>query len=240
MYIGSPLVGNDYQNNVVINSQYGIGIRAEGGGLFSKNTIVNSSVYGFIISDRTNPATASLANSSIISGNYGLRKGAASFIHTYNTLYGLVTNFYPGLTADPTEYCSENNNSINPNYNTPIYGNGAYLMVPPALKGKGENGADIGAEVLYRYQDGALTSQPLWPWPMEDLIFKETGVSVTWEANGGLWKTLNGVYGACVPNWQCEIPLNGYEKDGCGNRRQNASCNPDSIPPSAPQGLVVQ
>lgn len=29
----------------------------------------------------------------------------------------------------------------------------------------------------------------------------------------------------CVPSWVCETPLNGYEKDGCGNRRLNASCN---------------
>jgi len=58
----------------------------------------------------------------------------------------------------------------------------------------------MGAEVLYCYVDGVLTDEPLWPWPMEDRIFKETqelfgqGISVTWEANGGLWKTLDGIY----------------------------------------------
>lgn len=31
---------------------------------------------------------------------------------------------------------------------------------------------------------------------------------------------------ACIPNWVCEQPLNGYESDGCGNRRQNTECNP--------------
>ncbi len=30
----------------------------------------------------------------------------------------------------------------------------------------------------------------------------------------------------CIPNWQCEYPLNGYENDGCGNRRLNSACNP--------------
>jgi len=25
----------------------------------------------------------------------------------------------------------------------------------------------------------------------------------------------------CTSNWQCELPLNGYEYDGCGNRRLN-------------------
>jgi len=30
------------------------------------------------------------------------------------------------------------------------------------MKRAGKNGADIGANVLYRYQDGVLTTQPLW------------------------------------------------------------------------------
>jgi len=30
----------------------------------------------------------------------------------------------------------------------------------------------------------------------------------------------------CIPNWVCEIPLNGFEEDGCGNRRYNAECEP--------------
>jgi hypothetical protein len=33
---------------------------------------------------------------------------------------------------------------------------------------------------------------------MEDRIFAETGISVTWEANGGIWKTLDGVYSVPV------------------------------------------
>ncbi len=32
---------------------------------------------------------------------------------------------------------------------------------------------------------------------------------------------------SCTPNWQCEQPLNGYESDGCGNRRQSSNCNPE-------------
>jgi hypothetical protein len=34
----------------------------------------------------------------------------------------------------------------------------------------------------------------------------------------------------CTPNWQCELPLNGYEWDGCNtlNRRLNSNCNPVS------------
>ncbi len=28
----------------------------------------------------------------------------------------------------------------------------------------------------------------------------------------------------CTPNWVCELPLNGYEIDGCGNKRANPAC----------------
>jgi hypothetical protein len=30
------------------------------------------------------------------------------------------------------------------------------------MKGAGENGADIGANIIYRYQGGFLTNQKLW------------------------------------------------------------------------------
>ena len=66
------------------------------------------------------------------------------------------------------------------------------------LKGKGENGSDIVAEVIYRYIDGNKNTKPLWPWDMEDRICSETGYSVTFEngcvQGGGLWKTLDDVY----------------------------------------------
>ena len=38
--------------------------------------------------------------------------------------------------------------------------------------------------------------------------------------------TTNITLNVCTPNWQCEQPLNGYENDGCGNRRLSAVCNP--------------
>ena len=31
---------------------------------------------------------------------------------------------------------------------------------------------------------------------------------------------------ACIPSWNCEQPFNGYENDGCGNRRYNSVCDP--------------
>ncbi len=40
----------------------------------------------------------------------------------------------------------------------------------------------------------------------------------------------------CTPNWQCETPRNGYESDGCGNRRVRPACDP----PIPAQCLVLQ
>lgn len=57
------------------------------------------------------------------------------------------------------------------------------------LKGKGENGADIGANIVFRYgTDGTrhgeagyntLTSVPLWPWPNEARIRREMCAATT-------------------------------------------------------------
>lgn len=45
--------------------------------------------------------------------------------------------------------------------------------------------------------------------------------------------------GGCVPIWQCEKPLNGYESDGCGTRRTNSTCNPVVKPPVVcPDGQI--
>ena len=84
-----------------------------------------------------------------------------------------------------------------PGYNTAKYGDGAYLMRAP-------NQPTRGASVIYRYVDGALTSDPLWPWPMEDRVVALTGNSATWEDDGlgntgGIWKTLDGVYDTSTP-----------------------------------------
>lgn len=43
-------------------------------------------------------------------------------------------------------------------------------------------------------------------------------------------KNIGAIVFSCSPSWDCETPLNGYEKDGCGNRRLNAACNPPTPP----------
>lgn len=119
-----------------------------------------------------------------------------------------ASNEYRGYYTTRVENCVAYNNSIgntyvypstnlivtitnlstaNPNYDTAKYGDGAYLLPPPNASGR-------GAEIIYQYQDGVLTTNALWPWPMESTIYALTGISPTWSTNGGLWKTLDDVY----------------------------------------------
>jgi hypothetical protein len=48
---------------------------------------------------------------------------------------------------------------------------------PGGLVGKGR--PERGAHIYYRYVDGKLTDEPLWPWPMNQRIKELTGVDVT-------------------------------------------------------------
>lgn len=82
----------------------------------------------------------------------------------FNASGGPGTNRYPNAEAAFATKFSPDNASII-NKNTSVQGLGSCLAWIPdssPLKRAGQNGADIGANILYRYQDGALTSQPLW------------------------------------------------------------------------------
>ncbi len=141
-----------------------------------------------------------LKNSDILNNErYGILDYTGTLTHTHDNVYGQPLGNYYGGGEGPYE------SHLSPDYNIATYGKGGYLMRAQNLKGLGESGADIGAEVLYRSVDGVLTSTPLWPWPMEDRIRTETQevlgqcVSVTYEdagngCTGGLWKSLDGLY----------------------------------------------
>ncbi len=175
----ADLANDVYKNNVIISPEYGFLLRASGN--VSNNTVINAN--GFVEQQNNNNFTINVsANSNSFStGGTAIDVGSGNFSSSNNNIYNFSTNYY-GTSA------GTNDTHNNPSYNTSTYGNGAYLLGPTSsVSGK-------GATILYQYQNGQLTNTPLWPWPMEDRIKKETGISVTYEANGGLWKTLDGVY----------------------------------------------
>jgi hypothetical protein len=76
----------------------------------------------------------------------------ASWSVDYSNSYGNSPDFYP--------YDSHVSNSMSID---PKLGScKAWIPDSSPMKRAGRGGADIGANVLYRYQDGVLTNQPLW------------------------------------------------------------------------------
>jgi len=207
---GIQTSGNWFFNNVSLNSNVGFAIENDSSDISQNNTSINSTGnnYTCIISGE-GTSTCTIKNCNLSGGGTGLYS-TGTLQNTYDNYYALSRN-YGGNAAAGT-----GDQILNPAYDTTTYGKGAYLMVPTALQGRGEGGADIGAEALYGYQDGTLTNTALWPWPMEQRICNETGYSATYEdrytgcaSGGGIWKTLDGVYS-------------------------------DTTPPAAPSGLSVQ
>jgi hypothetical protein len=209
-----------YHHLVSIGNVWGFEVEAGINSMIRNMTVIgkntSTDIYGINLSPEAlgGGLEVDIRNSIFATGNVGFRVRqdplVLSFTHSYNNVFNFNQD-YENTTKGTGEV------DMNPTWDTAKYGKGAYLIQPAALKGKGEGGSNMGAEVLYQYVNGVKTATPLWPWPMEDRICKELGISVTYENNGagctgGLWKTLDGVYAESPPG-------------------------PDTIPPSSPTGL---
>ena len=179
----NTITGNGFHNNASIGARYGVTIRADTNLSFTNHTAADG-LYGVYYQKGSYKGGVNVAfkNSNIYKNiQVGLQgnDGSIVFQNTYNNVFNNYIDYYGTVSEGLGEI------HIDPAYDTTTYGKGAYLIRPDNLKGLGENGAHMGADIIYRYQDGVLTNVPLWPWPMEDRIFAENGVSVTWETNEG-------------------------------------------------------
>lgn len=198
---------NEFINNAAVDTDNdGFSQRADTNLLVDHLLVVSNPDIGFnqnqdsVTKDSDWDMDGTVKNSIFLSGSVGILKDNTDPAYTsltskYNTFSGITTQ-YSGTVLDKT-----GDNTTTPNYNTSTYGKGAYLIKPSNLATSGEGGTYRGAEVLYEYVDGVLTSTPLWPWPMEARICEETGYSVTYTSaypgcvnGGGIWLTLNNVY----------------------------------------------
>lgn len=185
--------GNHFANNVSVNCAFGFAQRGDADLRVERLTVVGSKA-GFFVSempdypghpkDKDFAIKTELRNSIVEPGELAPDGETAIFLadHRLRNVTFNKTGKYP----------------FDCPFDIVKYGKGGFLFLPPARgaprKNEG-NPVKPGAEVIYRYKDGSLTGIHLWPWPMEERIFSETGVSVTWEEKGGLWKTLDGLYG---------------------------------------------
>jgi len=91
-------------------------------------------------------------------------------------------NAGPGLQiAGPLSDCVVDHVTVQGNLGLQIHiGDRADVSITNSrIKGTAHAGA--GARLAHRYVDGELTAEPLWPWPMEERIRREMGLSVTEE-----------------------------------------------------------
>lgn len=146
------------ENSVVIKPEFA-GVLGRG----NKNTrIRNMSVFGGpnglvadFVSATPGDGIYSFFSENVLvmdNSNTGIiTQGQTMWSHNYSNGYNNGTNFYPST------------NVMHATTIDPGFGN-CLMFVPmnSPLKGKGAGGEDIGANILYRYQNGKLTNQPLW------------------------------------------------------------------------------
>ncbi len=117
----------------------------------------------------TTPCTMAVSNALVLGGTGdGIGAGSANTTVTHSNVYAISGTKYsvPGETGtigDTSGAITYSKSVAVPSMG--IGANQCALWVPDAatdLKGAGSEGSDIGANILYAYENGKLTNKPLW------------------------------------------------------------------------------
>jgi hypothetical protein len=155
---------NYFMDVILYDNAYGLRLYHRYGGGYDdvlENLTIVGTDHPAIVVDTGNQG--STIKNTLIYNNNGAFSGSAdyvSYIDAYNNGNDSIPNCTAGcLSLDPRPF-------------------GLTIPDSSPMKGVGENGSDIGANICYRYENGVLTNVPLWPWPMADRIKKELGIDV--------------------------------------------------------------
>lgn len=89
--------------------------------------------------------------------------------------------FGPGATGVVLDHATIYNNDLAGNGSREFVDEvGTVTVTNSKIEGTAYQGE--GARLQYRYVDGVLTADPLWPWPMQDRAMAELGIDVTAKA----------------------------------------------------------
>ncbi|MEA1924432.1 MAG: hypothetical protein U9M95_01030 [Candidatus Altiarchaeota archaeon] len=198
-----------------------------------------------------------IATNSLFVNNENQGVTGLSDSSDYNAYYNNV-NYY-SCTPRPNDYSSENGNEINVLWSesNPLGGLKYPVRIEDDsnLKGIGEGGADIGANIIKRYgvsgtlwgEPGynTLTEEDLWPFPDEDIIKERMRVYTRWDPydnidpnNASNPETyVNGSRGFCADGkglYGGNITLTSYIWEYLGNPCPNNICDygEDTTPPT--------
>jgi hypothetical protein len=147
--------GTLFKDNVTSNCARAFWNRGATNTALLGNTVLGETFAGVFMDRSTDnvglPTDAVITNTLVVGSGTGflLNNGATWQVDHGDamapTAYSPNTNVTASLTTDPA-----------------LGGCIVYIPATSAVKGAGAGGADIGANVIFRYQDRALTATKLW------------------------------------------------------------------------------
>src|SRR5688572_25485053 len=150
---------NTFTNNVSIDSA-AVGFYMRGGQNIQFNhsscfTASSTCILYDLKTENANLSSTAFTTNSLDAdgGTYGFRAITQS-----NWGFNFVNAFGNSTNFSPVDSHLTNSSILNPS----LGGCRAWIPDSSPMKGAGLNGADIGANILYRYEDGTLTDTPLW------------------------------------------------------------------------------
>jgi hypothetical protein len=175
---GGPVVNNLYKDFVAYGASKGASLLFHSPvGLGIENVTILGSTYDGMQAHQTVSCTGlggcgvRVLNS--LSSNNGwrgfLRETPVAWTVEYANGFNNAAGNYSVNSTNVTESISDSGGDVRNSLSVAPTGMGlgtgqCLLWVPSGsnMKGAGLGGADIGANILYRYENGRLTSQPLW------------------------------------------------------------------------------
>ncbi len=172
---GSPSTGHTLRDVVVARSNgHQIYLRSATGVVLDGVTLLSGSAVGFAADELTTAPCASLPGGcgftaqnvlALNNGQFGVRvTGGLQWVISHsNSFDNALGNYNATEVLDDAEGSVQHCTSV-PAPEIGFAEDHCAVFVPPgsSMSGKGKDGADIGANVLYRWVDGELTDEPLW------------------------------------------------------------------------------
>ncbi len=158
---------NIIRDHVVIGTgtstdDYGLYIRSAKNTQISQISIRGTGEAGIVADKMSSPSEQGDGSPTIFVTNASIYPSRATYDFGFFDQSSFSCDYCAGVgTFSPAV---SNSNITHEFTSTPTNLGGCYCWIPDTsnLKGAGLNGADIGATILYRYEDGILTGEPLW------------------------------------------------------------------------------
>lgn len=173
-----PAIGNVFRDFLVVGLNGGMGLwySSATDGFATNVTVYGGTGTGFQADSRDEPpceevaayggCTHHLENALVFeNGGYGIRNVRQDeWLVEYSNAYDNEQGDF-----EPNDELGDDRGNLRHSMSVPPtkmgLGEGECIVYVPEdsnMKGAGKDGADIGANILYRYQNGELTQQPLW------------------------------------------------------------------------------